>query len=671
MVGLFAGGAYALVAVSITLMFRSTGVLSFAHAAFAAVGAYVYADLAGAKGWPRPLAAVAALVITVVYGLIVERLAIRPVRSASHTTKLIATLGVMAFTTGLLLQIYGFEPTSSPLLLPDRNVRLGDLRVTYQQVAVVVMAAVLASALGAFLKRTRFGTAVRAVAQNAEASRLMGVSLTQIARFNWAVGAALAGLTGILIAPLQVITAGTFPLLLAKALTASLFGGLVSLPLTFVGGLVVGVAENLTVPLWSVPGAREMATLAIVVGLLLIRRSWPVDAEDEPSFDSSPVRLAAVEPVVAALRRALAFAKPLRWPLILGVTAFALAKPLTSNYWGFVGARGLFYVIEALSFVILVGWGGQVSLMHGAYVGIGAFTTAYLVNVHGVPLALAILGGATAGMVFGAIAGLPALRLTGLQFGIASLVFAGAASEWFFKRPEFPKELPRGHMFGIDLGQDSHIFAIMLVVTALLYLLVWNLRRSTFGPLLISARDSGPTVAHFGADPKRVRMQAFLLASFMAALGGGFYGVLLTGFQPFDFSLLLSIALLLNAVVGGITLLGGPLLAGILFGVVPQLIQGRSGTSASAVPDMLAGLAVIALLAFRPAGLAAMLRRAPAAAPATETSPVHLGRFSAAIETHERNHTSTSIAKRGAPQESKRGAPADDRTIEVHVPARS
>jgi sulfate-transporting ATPase len=666
LVGLLAGGAYALVAVSITLMFRSTGVLSFAHAAFAAVGAYVYADLAGAKAWPRPLAAVVALSVTVAYGLLVERFAIRPVRGASHTTKLIATLGVLAFTTGLLLQVYGFEPTSSPLLLPDRTVRIGDLRVTYQQLAVILIAAILALALGAFLKRTRFGTAVRAVAQNGQAARLMGVSLTQIARFNWAVGAGLAGLTGILIAPLQVITAGTFPLLLAKALTASLFGGLVSLPLTFLGGLLIGVAENMTVPVWSVPGAREMATLAIVVVLLLARRNWPAEADEEPGFDT-PSRLPALESLTEIGRRLGDFVRPLRWPVGLALVAFALAKPLTSNYWGFVGARGLFYVIEALSLVLLVGWGGQVSLMHGAYVGIGAFTTAYLVESHGLPLAVAILGGATVGMVFGAIAGLPALRLSGLQFGIASLVFAGAASEWLFKRPEFPKGLPRGEMFGVDLSQDSNVFVIMLIVTALLYLLVWNLRRSTFGPLLISARDSGPTVAHFGSDPKRVRMQAFLLASFIAALGGGFYGVLLTGFQPFDFSLFLSIALLLNAVVGGITLLGGPLLAGILFGVVPQLVQGRSGATASAVPDMIAGLTVIGLLAFQPAGLAALLRRSPTAARAPAPSHVHMGRFGVALANHRRApRTSTATS---SPTAEPRGSEGE-RPLEIPAAAR-
>jgi len=607
-VGIFAGAAYSLVAVSITLMFRSTGVLSFAHAAFAMVGAYTYADFAGKRGWPGPIAALAALVLTVVFGLVVERVAIRPVRDASASTKLIVTLGVLSATTGLVLQVYGFSPISSPLLLPDKFITIGDLRFSYQQVAVFVAAGVLAVALAAFLQRARFGAAVRAAAENAEAAQLMGVSLSQVARFNWTLGAGLAGLTGILVAPLSVITAATFPLLLTRALTATLVGGLVSLPLTFAGGLIVGIVQSITVIKSSTPGAQDLVTLVLVVGLLVGRRSWPAEATGEAFASGSAVRLPSLTPITDRIARLYARSQPI-FIIVVGIAAVVgLLVPATDGYWGFVGARALFYVIEALSIVLLVGWGGQVSLMHGAYVGIGAFMTAYLVGTHGMPVELAIIVAAFTGMVMGAVAGLPALRLTALQFGIASLAFAAAASEWLFKRPEFPKNLSRGTFFGWDLFNDSHLFLVMLPTTVLLYVLVWNIRRSTFGPLLLSSRDAAATVAHFGASPKRTRMVTFLFASFIASLGGAFYGVLLTGFAPFDFSFALSIQLLVFAVVGGSQSLGGPIVAGLLFGVLPQILQGPSGNSASAGPDIIAGVLVIALMALRPAGLASLFR---------------------------------------------------------------
>lgn len=648
LVGIFTGGAYALIAVSITLMFRSTGVLSFAHAAFASLGAYVYADLAGSREWPPVLGALVALAVTMAYGMAVERLAIRPVRHGSSTTKLIVTLGVLALTTGLLLLVYGFEPTSAPLLLPDRLVSLGSLRITYQQVTVLIVAGVAAGVLGWFLQTTRFGIAVRAVAQNAETSRLMGVSLTQVARFNWLLGSALAGITGILLAPLSPVTAATFTLLLAKALTGTLFGGLMSLPLAFAGGIAVGVLDSLTIMKSSSPGAKELVTLIVVVGLLVFRRSWAPEMITAPAAEMKRPNV-VLDRIRATLAGPWSRLGP-RAPLIVAVMILSVLignqiqqGNTSSGYWGFVGARGLFFVIEALSLVVLVGWGGQASLMHGAYVGIGAFTTAYLVVERGVPLELAIVLAGVAGMLMGALAGLPALRLSGLQFGIASLAFAGAASEWLFRRPEFPKSLPRGTFFGVDLFDDLNLFLVMLPITIILYVLVWNLKRSTFGPLLLSSRDAGTTVAHFGADPKRTRIAAFMMASFIASLGGALYGVLLTRFTPFDFSLILSITLLLNAVVGGIESMSGPLIAGIVFGIIPQLVQTESGPSASALPDVIAGATVILLIALRPRGLASLFER-PKSRGSTEGSDdgpavshrgAHSGRFDFVIGRRE------------------------------------
>ncbi|HET7718722.1 MAG TPA: ABC transporter permease, partial [Acidimicrobiales bacterium] len=633
-VGVVTGGGYALLAVSITLMYRSTGFLSFAHAGFATVAAYVYADLAGSRAWPAVVAAGVAVGITVVYGVLVERV-LRPVRNSPAATKMIATLGIVQLSTALVLLVYGFQPTSAPLLLPDGAITIGDLRIGHQQSATLALAAGSAAALGWFLRATRFGTAIRAVASNPEAARLMGVSITHVGRFNWALGSALAGIAGVLLAPLSPINAGTFTLFLAKALVATLVGGLMSLPLTFVGALGLGVADSITVFNLSAPGAKELVTLLLVVVLLFARRSWPADLP--PTVETTSRRVNPLVQRLTPIGRSISRgAWSLRWPAAAVGAVLLVAVPAGSNYWGFVGARGLFFTIQALSLVLLVGWGGQVSLMHGAYVGIGAFTTALLVDTHGWPLEFALLGGGVAGVAMGAVVGVSALRLSGLQFAIASLVFSGAASEWLFRRTEFPKSMPRGTLFGVDIFPDSNLYYFMLPATVLLYVAVWNVRRSTFGALLISARDAPTTVAHFGADPSRTRMWAFLLASFIAALGGGFYGVLLTGFQPFDFSLILSIALLVYAVVGGVQSLAGPLLAGLMFGVVPQLIQGESSTAASAVPDLIAGIAVLALVALRPGGLASLFG-APTRGSA-DAEPRSFGRFDVTVTRWRARH---------------------------------
>jgi branched-chain amino acid transport system permease protein len=643
--GIVGGAVYSLIAVSITLMYRSTGVLSFAHAAFATVAAYVYADLAGEDDWPPLAACVAALGVSVAYALIVERLAIRPAsRRASATGKLIATLGVVSFTVGVILLVYGFEPgTAAPYLLPSGTIRLGRFNVDYQQLGILALAGVGSLVLGAFLQRTQFGTAIRATAENPEAARLMGASPSRVSQFNWALGGLLAGLAGVMIAPLVQLSAATFLLVLVKALSASLFGGLVSLPLTFAGGLVVGALESVITLVTTMNGARDVVVLALVIGLLYFRRSWPAPpAEDPGTAFSTPGPLAArlrtvAEPVGQRLRP---LARRARVP---GAIAAALAGvalvtfPIGSEFWGFVGVRSLFIVLEALSLVLLVGWGGQVSLMHGAYVGIGAFMTGYFVVTRGLPLELAIPAAGLAAMAMGALAGLPALRLPGLQFAVASIVFSTVAAQWLFVQGDFfPRSLPRGTLFGVDLFESANLYLLMLPVTALFYLAAWNVRRSTFGELLVVSRDTPFTVAHFGADPRRTRMATFMLASFMAGVGGAFYGILLTTLSPADYSLQLSIGLLLYAIVGGAESLWGPLIAGLLFGVLPEVMQRESTGEASAWPDIISGLTVIALIAFRPAGLASLLprpRRAGGAGEDHRPARLMLSRFEVVAET--------------------------------------
>lgn len=607
--GVFTGGSYALVGVAITLMFRSTGVLSFAHAAFAAVAAFVYVDF-GERGWPLPLAAAVAVLAATAYGLIVERLAVRPLVGATPATRLIATLGILTFTSGVLLWHYGFAPVVAEPLLPSRSVTILDVAVSYQKVAVLVTAAVLAAVLAWFLERTRFGTAVRAVAQDPEAARLHGISLGAVARFNWGLGACLSAVVGVLVAPLQIVNVGTFTLLLTKSLAGTLVGGMASLPFTFVGGLLVGVVEAIASVRVDEPGMRELAVLGLVVVVLLVRRTWAVapTAYAEPRAPRRRIRIT----MPAALR-------PLAFAVAAAGVVVALVVPAGSTYWSFVGGRTLFFVIQSLSLVMLVGWGGQVSLMQGAYVGVGALGTGYLVVEHGLALWLALLLSAVAGTVMGAIAGIPALRLSGLQFAVASLAFTGAAAAWLFERPEIPSSLARSDLFGIDLSSDTSVYYVMLALTALLMLAAANLRRSVQGRFLIAARDAPEAVEHFGASATRARMGVFVVAAFTATLGGGLYAVLISGLSPTDFAPMLSLSLLVYTVVGGSQSLVGPVMAGLAFGLLPQITQSSASGSADAVPDIVAGATVILVLVFRPGGLADLMPR-PRLTPASATT---------------------------------------------------
>ena len=594
--GVFIGAPYALLAIVVTLMYRSTGVLSLAHAGFATFAAYIYADLAGPiedTKWPVVPAAAIGIAAAIALGMIVERFAIRPVRHAPATTKLIATLGVLSVINGVILYVYGFDPKSPRLLFPNETVQIGDVRITYQQVAILLVAIISALLLSSFLRRARLGIAIRAVADDPEAARLAGVRPNTVSQFNWALGAMISGVTGVLVAPLQLLTIGTFPLLETKALVGTLLGGLVSLPLAFIGGISIGVIESVAILKTTVQGASALIILGLVTAVLILRRNWPKVAESKPPVTRSAPRFTIPD--------------RFRWPLIvfsIGFVAVMVLVPAGSNYWSFIGGRALFFAIECLAIVLVSGWGGQVSLMQGAYAGIGAFGTAYLVVERGWAFGPALLVAGLAGMLLGALVGIPALRLSGPQFAVASLAFGAAATGWLFKRDEVPRSMPRGDFFGFVLSSDIRVYFLMLAATAVLFLIAWSVRRSTQGTLVLAARDAADTVSHFGVSAPKVRMGIFMLSSFIASLGGGLYAVLLTGLSPADYSLLLSLALVMYTVVGGIRSLLGPVIAAVLFGVFPQVIQTRAGTSASAVPDIVAGLLVVLLIASRPAGIA-------------------------------------------------------------------
>ncbi len=629
-VGLAVGGPYSLVGTSLTLMFRTTGLLSFAHAGFAMVAGFLFGELAS-SGWPVPLAAGAAIVASVGLGLVAERVAIRPVARASAPVKLIVTLGILAVITGLVTEIFGTQPAETPLVFPKGSVAIGSASITYQQLGILAVTVVVAMVLRWFLRATRFGTAIRAVQANPEASELMGVEINRVDQFNWAFGGLLSGLVGVLLTPLIGATVATYPLVLAKALAGTLFGGLVSLPLTLVGGLAVGVIESEARVAFAARGAPELAVLLAVTVLLFTRRSWRDDGMAAAWASSDEGRFRG--PLAARLEdlasRARSAGTVARRAVGAGIVVLVVAGSFVaanSEYWGVVGALSLFYAIEALSMVVLTGWGGQVSLMHGGYVGIGAFVTAWLVGRHGWPLELAIPATALLGVAFGSILGIPALRLNGVQFAIASTIFAAAATSWLFELPGLPRNINRGTLFSIDLFDTGNVYVVMLVVTALLYGTAWLLRRSIWWRLLIASRDIPVAVRHAGLRPGAIRMIAFSVASFMATLGGVFFGILATSFNPLNFSIALSFSLLLFAVAGGLETLLGPVVAALCFGLLPQLLQGESGANASSWPDVAAGVLVIGLLALRPSGLGSLLTSARSRA-----AGLRFGRFDAVI----------------------------------------
>src|SRR5258705_5851924 len=278
--GIMVGTLYGLLGFTLTLMFRSTGVLSFAHAGFALIASYMYSGFAcgapkrGAQCAAEPilppvLNALVCVGAATFAALVVERLVVRPLRNANSTVKSLATAAVLGLSAGIMLQFYGSTPRAVPdqqQLFPRGDFTVFDVVINYQRASIFLLSVVLVVGLAVILPRTWFGLGVRAADQLPDVARLMGLRPSSVSRFNWAIGGALSGLAGVLIAPITVVNIGTFSFLLVKAVAAALIGGLVSLPITFAAGIGLGLIEALLPRYLTTQGSPAVPIAAVVMG---------------------------------------------------------------------------------------------------------------------------------------------------------------------------------------------------------------------------------------------------------------------------------------------------------------------------------------------------------------------------------------------------------------------
>ena len=279
-IGILQGAIYGLLAVGIVLVYKGVRVFNFAQGEFGTVAAFVTFALFHQMGLPYGVAMLGGLVSAVLLGLLMERLVIRPLFNAPRVTMLVATVGFALFVIAVTVIVGKPEPRALSAIIgrgPDDLIVLLGVAITYQQILVLVVLAALAVVLALFFSRTNLGLAVLAVSQDPLATQIMGISVTNLSRFIWAFAALLGGIAGILQGgiPGFAITPGFMTTTtLVPAFTAAVLGGMTSLPGAFIGGLLVGAAQNVGVFYLQeigVPGASELTVFSLLLLVLLIR----------------------------------------------------------------------------------------------------------------------------------------------------------------------------------------------------------------------------------------------------------------------------------------------------------------------------------------------------------------------------------------------------------------
>ncbi|MGW1616741.1 ABC transporter permease subunit [Streptomyces sp. NPDC002285] len=598
--GVISGLTYGLLAVGLVLIYRTSRIINFAHGQIGAFGAAIFGLVVVKYHLPYWLMLPFGLLLGGAVGATAETVVIRRLRSAPRLMSVVATLGIAQF---LILASAVINPDAlglhslfyypSPPGLP--GFRIGALQVEAAYTGMLVLAPLAVAGTALFLRRSRFGLALRAASANPEAARMSGIHASRMSALAWAIAGALSVLSAILTQAAQGFTTGEAfgPTLLLRALAGAVLARMNNLPAALLAGVGIGVAEQLI--LWNVHqgGVVEVALFLLILAVLTLSRRRGGREEEKGSWAA----VEATRAVPEALRRL--------WPVRnLGRTVallslmIALSLPLfiTNSAADRLNAI-IAFAIVGLAVGILTGLGGQLTLGQFAVAAVGALVSCLVSNSTG-NFALGILSGGLAAAMVSVVLGLPAMRLSGLMLAVTTLSFALAAPTLLTavlgagRLPGRPV-LPNGE--SLDTGTEYYWLALALLLLALW--LVRNVRRSGFGRLLVAVRDSEDGARAFTVRASTVKLRAYVIAGFISGIGGALLGHSLFTINASTFPVNLSVDVVVMTVVGGVTSLSGPILGAVLVVGVPAFVPLDSAGLAATQ------LGLLLLLLYVPGGL--------------------------------------------------------------------
>ncbi|WP_405552643.1 branched-chain amino acid ABC transporter permease/ATP-binding protein [Streptomyces canus] len=553
LLGLGLGALYALTAHGIVLVYRGSGVLNFAHGAIGMAGAYVQWELATQHGVPYWPATACGVLTSAVLGVLTHLLVLRPLRRASSLARLVGTLAVFIVLTAVAVKRYGDSLELVPGKLPTKLLTIAGATVSEDRMWLIGIAVAVTVVLHLLYKRTLFGLGTSAVAENEGAAASLGWSPDLIATGNWALGSALAGLTGILIVPVIGLSVTGLTTLLLSALAAALVGKFSSFPVTLAGGLVIGVVQSELTRFGSDVTGLAASVPFLFIALVLVARGRALPLRGT-FLDRLPgLGTGKVRPL------------PLALVVVAGLSLVSLATPL----WADAITTTLVLSLIILSIVVVTGYAGQVSLAAYALAGTGAFLAGHAAADWGWPFELCLLAGVLGTVPIGLLFALPAVRTRGVNLAIITLGLGTTLEAMVFQNTDLSTTpgsdgiaVGKQTLFGISISGVDHpqrYAGVVLVLFVATTLVVANVRRSRTGRRLIAVRANERAAAALGIDVRAAKLYAFGLSAAIAALAGVLTGFRSTSVVLSDFASFGSITALGLAVIGGVGYLVGPL----------------------------------------------------------------------------------------------------------------
>ena len=518
----------ALVALAMFLIYRSNRVLNFAQGEFGLIPAVLAVMLIVESDWPWLLALLVGAVAATLLGGVTEFLIIRRFFRAPRLILTVATLGlaqILAFNAFRMPLWWNTRVTSQRIDSPlDWVWDIGPVRLSADHLLVLIIVPLVLLAIGALLRYTNLGIAVRAAAELPDRAVSLGIPVKSVHTLIWGIAGLLAFLALFLRAGVIGLPVGGslgFGLLL-RALAALMIGRLNHLPTILVSSVALGILQQGIN--WnqdnSFLGDAFMA--AVIIAALVLRRDRK--QRGETTFESLSL-IGDIRRLPSVLNH-LWEVRLLKLLALTGCIGLSFWLPRVLETQDILRLSYLYlYVIVLLSLVILTGWAGQLSLGHMAFLTVGSVLGAYFTQEMGFDLLLAVpiagLGGALASL----FVGLPALRLRGLYLAVTSLAFAVATTSYLLN-PRFFSWIPQGRierqpLLGrIDWSTSFAMYHVSLIALILVFFAVSGIRNSRTGRVLLAMRDNETAVSAYGISPTKAKLVAFAISGFFASTAG-------------------------------------------------------------------------------------------------------------------------------------------------------
>jgi ABC-type branched-subunit amino acid transport system ATPase component/branched-subunit amino acid ABC-type transport system permease component len=570
--GLVTGSAYGMIGVGLVLTYRTSGIFNFAHGALGTLGAYIFYWSYVEQGWPLVVAIILSVgVAGLILGLGLERLG-NAMSSRPLAVKIASTVGILLVIQAGTELHWGPNNLNFPKWLPGGSFTVAGSVVTYAQLTSFVIAVAATVLLHVGLQYSRAGKAMRGVVENPDLLDLAGTNPMFYRRLAWTISYGFVALSAILLAPTIGLNPFILTVLVLQGFGAAALGAFRNIPLTFVGGLAIGVLSSLMTKWFVNPGvlqglAPSLPFIVLFAVTMLL-----------------PKRYLATE----AIARSRTLQSPWKPPIELVVVGFAAVVIALCFVPDLVGFRlsgwsnALSFVTLFLSLGLVVRSSGQVSLGQITFAAIGVVAFSKFTVDVGIPWLPAL---ALAGLVVvpvGAMLAIPAIRLSGLYFAVCTFGFGYLVQNMFYNTDVMfglsgtGTPVPAPDLSWLTSDPERGMYYAILAVMVFAAVVVLAVNRTRLGRVLSAMSDSPIGLSASGLSVTVARVLVFCLSGFLAGIGGSMIGVVQeqATVQGFDVSQSLVLLALIMIVLGGAPWYA--LIAGASLALVPVYIEGET-----------------------------------------------------------------------------------------------